>query len=46
VRTIGVLNYKGGTGKTTTVVNLAAGVALRGERVLCIDMDAQGSLAT
>lgn len=45
-RVIGVLNFKGGTGKTTTVVNLAAGLALRGERVLCIDLDAQGSLAT
>lgn len=45
-RVIGVLNYKGGTGKTTTVVNLAAGLALRGARVLCVDLDAQGSLAT
>jgi len=45
-RIIGVLNYKGGTGKTTTVVNLATGLALRGARVLCIDLDAQGSLAT
>lgn len=45
-RRIGVLNYKGGTGKTTTVVNLAAGLAMRGERVLCVDLDAQGSLAT
>jgi chromosome partitioning protein len=45
-RIIGVLNYKGGTGKTTTVVNLAAGLAMRGARVLCIDLDAQGSLAT
>jgi chromosome partitioning protein len=44
-RRIGVLNYKGGTGKTTTVVNLGAGLALRGARVLCIDLDAQGSLA-
>jgi chromosome partitioning protein len=43
---IGVLNYKGGTGKTTTVVNLAAGLALSGDRVLCVDLDAQGSLAT
>jgi len=39
------LNYKGGTGKTTTVVNLGAGLALRGARVLCVDLDAQGSLA-
>ena len=45
-RRIGVLNYKGGTGKTTTVVNLGAGLALHGARVLCIDLDAQGSLAT
>lgn len=45
-RRIGVLNYKGGTGKTTTVVNLAAGLALHGARVLCVDLDAQGSLAT
>jgi chromosome partitioning protein len=45
-RVIGVLNYKGGTGKTTTVVNLATGLALRGARVLCVDLDAQGSLAT
>lgn len=45
-RSIGVLNYKGGTGKTTMVVNLAAGLALRGARVLCVDLDAQGSLAT
>jgi chromosome partitioning protein len=45
-RVIGVLNYKGGTGKTTTVINLAAGLALRGARVLCVDLDAQGSLAT
>jgi chromosome partitioning protein len=44
-RIIGVLNYKGGTGKTTTVINLGAGLALRGERVLCVDLDAQGSLA-
>jgi chromosome partitioning protein len=45
-RCIGVLNYKGGTAKTTTVVNLGAGLALRGKRVLCVDLDPQGSLAT
>jgi chromosome partitioning protein len=45
-RVIGILNYKGGTGKTTTVVNLAAGLAMQSKRVLCVDLDAQGSLAT
>ena len=45
-RRIGVLNYKGGTAKTTTVVNLGAGLATQGKRVLCIDLDPQGSLAT
>ena len=44
-RILGVLNYKGRVGKTTTVVNLAAGLALRGARVLCLDLDPQGSLA-
>ena len=44
-RIIGVLNFKGGTGKTTTVVNLAAGLAHKGKRVLCVDLDAQGSVA-
>jgi chromosome partitioning protein len=45
-RIISILNYKGGTGKTTTTVNLGAGLALQGARVLCIDMDPQGSLGT
>jgi len=44
-RIISVLNFKGGTGKTTTVVNLGMGLALRGYRVLAIDLDPQGSVA-
>lgn len=40
------LNFKGGTGKTTTVVNLGMGLAMRGHRVLAIDLDAQGSVAS
>lgn len=44
-RVIAVLNQKGGTGKTTTAVSLAAGLALRGQRVLIVDLDAQGNVA-
>ncbi|MCA1945330.1 MAG: zinc-ribbon domain-containing protein [Desulfovibrio sp.] len=41
-RSIAVLLSKGGVGKTTTSVNLAAGLALEGQRVLLVDTDTQG----
>lgn len=43
-RVIAVFNHKGGTGKTTTSVTLAAGLASRGKRVLLVDTDAQGNV--
>ncbi|PTQ77152.1 chromosome partitioning protein [Nitrosomonas oligotropha] len=44
MKTISVINYKGGVGKTTITANLAAELAFRGKRILAIDLDPQASL--
>lgn len=42
---LAIFNHKGGTGKTTTTVSIAAGLAARGLRVLVVDTDSQGNVS-
>jgi chromosome partitioning protein len=44
-RRLAIFNHKGGTGKTTTSVSIAAGLAARGLRVLLVDTDSQGNVS-